>query len=796
MDAEQNKDVMFRLNNGRHPLRQLCDEWLKLIKQAEDVKEQLFGQYAREAMRFFDGAHNFMWQKDYAANQGGFLSQDGHAAVGLPTFRMSVNRVFEAVALIGPALYHQNPSINVTPYTPPYIDPQELGIDPNDPLMQFQAQYLVQSQSMDLNDDKVRAKLKQYFLNRIQLTTDKKTESRWAIDEAVIKGMGLIETSLYQSSYGNMKYPSSQYLSCDDLVQDPDAKYRKDRQWVAIKRVHAVNIVEKKFKLKPGTLRGNLQSVQSANTRLGAIEAGKQKRDSKSYDLLEYWEIYSKNGIGQRLKEMTNNKSKSSIDLGQFGEYCYLAVAPDVPFPLNLPSNILQDGNEELFWRAQWPVPYWTECGSANGWPFAELAFYNTPDHVWPISLVKPGIGELRFINWCMSFLADKVAASCTSYIAIHKAMAEEIKQQLVGQSGPFKTLELPVSQGAKSIQDVISFLESPPFNKDIWTMLSEVMEQFDKRVGLTELMYGLSSKQLRSAQEADIKDKNTTIRPDKMASDVEDWVSAIALKEMECAAFKMDREDFQPFLGEVGAGVFEEKVLSQPFDRLVHQFDYRVEAGTARKPNKAAKIEQLNALGQVIQPVIMQFAMGGQIGPWNAYVKAVADAHDLDATEFLLQEPPQEPQQGMSPEDEMAMEQEKLAMERESKEAGMQMDMQAQEADMAMKQEMHQQEMNNRQQMMQLKLWEAQQKMAMQADTMAMKSEQQQQDMQQRNQMHQMDLANEAMSHVQRAKMDERTMATKEQESRAKVQATKTTAAAKAKAAAKPKPKPKPKKK
>lgn len=794
MEAE--RTFSAQMLQGKHPLKGLCQEWLRLLQQAAEVKEQLFGQYARESMKFFDGAHNFMWQHEYAANQGGFMSNEGYGATGLPVFKMSCNRVFEAVALIGPSLYHQNPNVLATPYTPPYIDPQELGLDPNDPVAMGQAQYVAQMQGLDLQDDKVRAKLMQYLLNRFQQTTDKKTESRWAIDEAVIKGMGLLETSLYQPRYSKTRYPISTYLSVDDLLQDPDAKYRKDRQWIAIKRVHAVNLVEKRFGLPEGTLRGNLQSVQASNTTLGKIEGGKCKRDSKSYDLMEYWEIYSKNGAGQRLKTMSGQSTKSKLNISHLGEYCYLAIAPDVPFPLNLPSNVL-DNDQKAFFQAQWPVPYWTECGSANGWPVSELAFYNTPDHVWPISLIKPGIGELRFINWCMSYLADKVAASCTTYVAVLKSMSEEIKQQLLNQSGPFKMLELPHIQGMTSIDQVVSFLASPDFSKDIWTMLSEVMEQFDKRVGLTELMYGLSSKQLRSAQEANVKDKNTTIRPDKMAGDVEDWASAVALKEIECAVYSMDKDEFVPFLGEVGAGVFEEKVLAQPFERTVLQFDYRVEAGSARKPNKATKVEQLNELGQVITPVLMQFAMGGQIGPWNAYVKAFCEAHDLAPDEFLLPEPPVEPNQGMSPEDEMAIEQEKLGMQREAKEADMQMDQQAQEADMAMEQEKHQQEIANRQQMMQLKLWEFQQKQQMAQEQMAMKSEQQQQDMQQRAQMHQMDLANETMHNIQRNRDSEQKTRNATRESEAKAQSIKKTGEAKAKAAAKPKPaaKKKPKK-
>ena len=53
----------------------------------------------------------------------------------MPTFRMTVNRVFEAVALFGPVLYHRNPTVQVTPRMEPDIAPQALGITIDDPAL-------------------------------------------------------------------------------------------------------------------------------------------------------------------------------------------------------------------------------------------------------------------------------------------------------------------------------------------------------------------------------------------------------------------------------------------------------------------------------------------------------------------------------------------------------------------------------------------------------------------------------------------------------------------------------------
>ena len=204
------------------------------------------------------------------------------------------------------------------------------------------------------------------------------------------------------------------------------------------------------------------------------------------------------------------------------GDFCYLAIAKDIPYPLNFPSWALAESEDEQFQRAQWPIPFWTDEGAGNGWPFAELHFYDKLNCVWPLSLIKPVIGEIRFVNWCMSFLADKTAASSTTYVARAKAAGAEIQNQLQGGLAPYTVIEISDLLG-KAVSDVVSFLDSPSFNLDIWRMVSEVMEIIDKRTGLTELVYGMTGVQLRSAAEADIKNQNVAIRPDDMADRTED---------------------------------------------------------------------------------------------------------------------------------------------------------------------------------------------------------------------------------------------------------------------------------
>lgn len=698
---------MAKTNDSkRYPLNPICERWLGKLRISKECKQDKFGRWADEALKFYDGAHDWMWKQTYATSDGGFLSKDNNSA--MPTFRMTVNRVFEAVALYGPALYHKNPHITVTPVDPPDLPPEVFGIDPQDEMQMQQYQTMMAEDEMASMRRHTYGKLKEHYLNWLQVETDKKTEARRAITEAIITGLGILWTEMYQPKSSQIRYPRSYFVSNKDVFFDPDADYWDDVQWICIRRVHPVNIVEERFGLKPGSIRGSMQSgAAQAEVHGYAVESEEKKEAGQSFDLLEYYEFYSKNGFGDRLLK-TDSDLAVRGKYEKFGDYCYLAIACDVPYPLNLPPEIWEKApDEELFDRVQWEVPYWT----ADGWPMTRLSFYEKPKDLYPISIIKPAIGELRFVNWCMSFLADKVAQAAGTFVVQAKEAAVEIQKQLQNPMAPFSVLEISSMTG-RSVKDVVDFLQAPDFNDSIWKMVSEVLEMIDKRTGLTDLMYGMSDKQIRSATEAENRESNTNIRPDDMATRVEEWLSETAMNEMIAGCWDLEYQDFEPVLGKMGAQVLNQALETMDFERVVRDFDYRVEAGTARKPNKQTKQRALNELGQVILPTLQELVMQGNPAPWNAFISEVADAMDIKVDDFLIPMPDPE-QEGPSPEEmEMQMKQAEMEMKQQLAQLDMQMkqqdmelkammeqmklqmDQQSHEQELAQDQQMHEQEM------------------------------------------------------------------------------------------------------
>jgi hypothetical protein len=724
---------------GPHPLEPVVKQWLLKLQAARKRKWDEFGCYAKEAHDFYNSLHDFMWKGEYAtsAATGGFLN----AEVPLPSFRMTVNRVFEAVAIFGPVLYNRNPNVLVTPRQPPLPTPQALGIDPawldpnqTDPMMVMVAQQFQQLMAGEQTQAAQRAAqgaIIQHYLEWLQYECDKKTEAKLVIDEAIVKGLGVSWCELYAPPGSRIKYPKSYFDSVDNLVVDPDADRWEDVKWVARKCTHPVWQVEEEYGLPPGTIKGNYESYNSQGDTYGhPRETHSRKKYEQTFDLLCYWKIYSKAGFGARLKKKDEETVREPLDLEQFGDYCYLAVAEGIPFPLNMPSQAVNSEEpEQLAERAYWPIPFYTD----GGWPFAKLDFYHDPNTVWPISLIKPAIGEIRFVNWCMSFLADKVAAGAKTLVGVMKAAAADIRKQIADQTGPFTLIELEQVLGKDKISELISFLEAPKFDVQIWTMVKEVLELIDKRTGLTELAYGMTGSSLRSAAEAEIKDQNLSVRPDHMANQVEDWISATCVKEMQAARWLLSGQDVMDVVGQANAHIWDSQILSQDVDRVVRDFDYRIEAGSARKPNKNNRIRSLNEFAQIAMAAIQGFAMEGMVDPWNALMGDLGKSLDLDPEAYLIRLPPPPPpdQQPPSPEEIQAqMDQQKLQMEQQKMQMQMQMEQEKaqlererMQAELQMKQEEHQLKIAEMQakiefekQKMQMELMQAQQKMQVDA--------------------------------------------------------------------------------
>jgi hypothetical protein len=433
------------------------------------------------------------------------------------------------------------------------------------------------------------------------------------------------------------------YDSIDNLVWDPDADEFEDIRWAARKRVQPVDEVAAKFGLTREELSGHIESYSSRGDN---NERGFEykKKMGKTNDLIVYWEVYSKTGFGDRLKN-ADKDLRGKFDA--FGPNCYIVVAEGVDFPLNMPERMLQEEVDEtgvpqaMFMAAQWPIPFWAE---PNGWPFTPLVWHGKPGYSWPISIIRPGIGELRFINWAMSFLATRISISSQVLIGVAKSADPDIKSKILEKDeGGFKIVEISEAIG-RSVNDVISVFQMPGVTSDMYQIISEVTALFDRRVGLTELIYGMTRNSFRSAAEAQVKAEQISVRPDDYANILEDALSLVARKEALLARWLIGPQDIAPLLGPMAAQAWQMHVQNEDPDSIVREYSYRVEAGSVKKPNVATRIENITNAMQILAPISQGLLQAGKPELFNALLEDWGKAMNVDVSRYMVPPPPPPP--------------------------------------------------------------------------------------------------------------------------------------------------------
>ena len=629
---------------SNNPLRQCVSIWVKKLKAAEKYKKP-FTDDAKEASQFFDGDHNWMWKDSYARGERGYNSN-----VAPPSFRMQLNKVFELVEIFASVIYHRNPVRTVSVMEPPQVPLYQMGLDvptgPNGTPSTEQMMILetVKEEEMQRQERVSTAKILESYLNFTPVELDLKRHARKVVNEAMIKGAGVFWTELVSIDTSAdmqtppMKMVGSFYDTVDNLLIDPDFDNEEDSLWCARKCVRPIQEVAATYGVPEAELRKHLDGSE---TILKKEPRGRTKRKDSTNQLVTFYKVWSKTGMGDRFKDFDKD-NKGVFD--SLGKYCYLVICEGVEFPLNLPPTIMDEEVDpesglppSMQTRVAWPIPFYAD---PNGWPFTMLAFHRKPGYAWPISHIKPAIGELRLLNWCFSFLATRIATSCETVVAIQKAADQTIKDQLLAPSeGGFKCIEISELLG-RSINDVVSVMQMPQVTKDLWDIISAILDQFAQRTGLSELAYGYTRSMFRSAAEAQIKNENISIRPDNMANELEDTMSQLARREALAARWLLEPDDVKPILGPLGTSAWVQMISRRDIVSLTREFLFRVEAGSSRKPNKATRVEQMQMSVQTLGPILSQLAGSGLVNPFNALMRDWADSLDIDASPYLLPPP------------------------------------------------------------------------------------------------------------------------------------------------------------
>jgi hypothetical protein len=661
---------------------------MEKIRFARKAKKS-FSETARHCRVFHKTSEDF-WKKD-----GGIYSSYMSKGVA-PKFQFTFCKVFEAVAIFGPLLYYKNPHRQAEARTPLEVIPDlfepEGGLQPPEGMppeqvqqymqqMQQQVQQRVQQvqQQQDSKHrvDKLRASVLTKVLNhmpREQPGGGLYAHARRAVQEAIVTGRGCLWTELYDMPGDNRKLAGSFFDTVDNLLIDPDCRTPdlSDAYWICREVTEPTWVVERRYNLPPGALKGHKESTEAA-TETPEHRKAQDRRNRETHDLITYYRIFSKSGIGfrhqNRNQKGNQNETIEALDKTA-GDFVHLVIAPGVPYPLNLPGERLAQmmGDEEVKQATKWPVEHWRD----KEWPVTLLDFYEDEQSPWPIAPLKPALGEIVFVNVMMSALANRIYDTSKDIIAV---LAEKIDDVKAAFSSDESQVLIELDNVSRNINEVIQVWQNRNVQFDVWRIIDEVMKQIEKRTGLTDLVYGISTTQDRSAQATSSKAEQSQIRPDDMSAQVEKWQQKVAAAERLTLHTYVSGEDLMPLLGQYGASVWDQLIKSQPVEFVLREVDVTIEAGTTRKPNKAREVANLEQMVPALLPVLQGYAQATtNTGPLNELIKRMFASLEMDGAGLQmgpLQPPPPPPEQ-------MQQQQQQQTDQMQAERASEQMQMQA----------------------------------------------------------------------------------------------------------------------
>ena len=585
---------------------------------------------------FYSRSARAMWDNDY--------SKKFWKGIKLPKFRITINKAFELVSLYTPHLLWEVPHRNVEAKRPLEL-PEELlasgGLDPQ------MIQQMMQTQQAETSKDKAIAFLMDRWLNytpREQPGGGLVSHSMRSVVDALIVGRGVLAPRPYSMPGSQRTLTGSFRINPTDLYIDPDFCSLSEARWIAIKHVDTQKEVEQRFGLPSNALRGRttLESSWQYSELATDESSAAHRKEGKTHDLVVWYEIFSKCGVG-----IANTSTESTIRDhfdSTVGQHAYIAICADVPYPLNMPSERLRKGatDEDVKDSFRWPIPFHDD----DRWPIEELDFYIDPESSWPVPPLAPALGELKLLNFLVSWFANRTWSSSRDFWAVAQPYLDHYKEYI--NNGDDQSI-IPTPVGLKSPKEAIEILTQPESRQDMTQLISFVSDQFDRRTGMTNTMYGQNEggTQNRTAEETAAKQRAVLSRPQYMQKQTVDWQSRVAQAEALVTRWFVTADDVRPLLGDIGAMYWSQFIESTDVELVCRQFNYTVSASSIRRPDRERDINNFQQVMGNFAPVLQGYAQQtGNYDPFNGLMAEWGRLHDMDMAKLQVPKPDPEAQQ------------------------------------------------------------------------------------------------------------------------------------------------------
>ena len=634
-------------------LKALCGTWESQLQLAKDQKEEDFGKTARTLWGFTNKSYRQLYLEPCEGMDLSILPAPDSEVQGVPVYKARLQKCREFINVVLPFVHARVPNRMVSPRRPPLPGDlinlaQEMieGISPDQlPPEIVLLQAASTSQIKHTVNERIVSFMLEFYLNYIVEEYGAKREQRTAIQEALVKGRGVVWHELTEGPTGVM--PGSYYDTVDGLFIDPDCKQWRDAGYIFRERTWPAWRLADVFEV-------DIEKIRSA----GRTNAASTGVDAEK-DAYKWFEVWSRIGPGSRLysaRDTLRDEEQARTDaMDEVGNNIYFAFLPGLDYPLNIRPSLWESGTvADLVKRIQWPVAFYED--KANPFPCTPLDIYASTENPWAVSPLAAGISLQIFLDHIYGFVMGRLRSTARDIIITSKLLEASVRDAITSQAD-----QVVVACEGKQVAELdklVHVLQFPTMQTDVWRTIDMVGRAFELATGMDPLLYGGEpNRQMRSSKEASVREQHVTNRPNDYADAVEEWNSQVARAEGQLTRMYVKPEHIAP--------LFREQVTENPeeygpftalWDSLVNTDDpaeavadlnYTVEAGSGRRKNKQSQIEDFQLISQTLAPTLQAYAAQGIVGPWNNYVDIIEETYDMPMGRLKLPEPAQQPQEG-----------------------------------------------------------------------------------------------------------------------------------------------------
>jgi len=373
-------------------------------------------------------------------------------------------------------------------------------IDTEKPSLYYRAPAVkIKSTNDDTRFPKADSSLLEYSIRETEFDAEMKA----VVHEGVLFSNGLVALDF---DVDRMVARARQVNIKDCVVENPDSWRLRDQSWIAIKG--RVNLEDAKIYFNNDELQPTKNTPWLGNPNFEETMKNPNKNfggDQREI-LFEFWQIFAKYGQKRTMYYVSENET----------EFLKFKVAD--------PKSTNPEKPHKWVKKSDWPFVL-----DKEDFPVEFLKMNERTDSFYALNekaLLCPIVLELNII---FRHFSKRTRAAATAKILYDNAL-DDAAIQALSSGKDFDALGADLQAG-KTAKNVIDVFEFPGVSPEAYQHFMNVRGIFDESSGFSELRRGGSGTGRKTATQANIEDRSSTLRSDSKQSKVDVFLKNVTRK-------------------------------------------------------------------------------------------------------------------------------------------------------------------------------------------------------------------------------------------------------------------------